>query len=108
MSDPVLEIDVAGWVEHVKHDPVAYLKKSRSRHIEPDRDSLDDPEIKRRSGAQWDTLKLELSNVPDFEMCFTRVRDFYRGLPWGGDIGGAAPASKAVANAASDQPAVSA
>lgn len=60
----------------------AFLEKSRSRHIEPNRDSLDDPEVKRRSGAEWSTLELEIGAVPDFEACYTRVRDFYQKLPW--------------------------
>lgn len=58
------------------------LEKSRSRHLEPTRDGLDDPEVKRRSSIEWDTLELELGEVPDFETCYERVRDFYRSLPW--------------------------
>ena len=60
----------------------ALIEKCRSRHIRPDRASLDDPEIKRRSGADWHTMKLELGEVPDFEDCFARVSQFYRDLPW--------------------------
>ncbi len=59
-----------------------FLEKSRSRHIEPSIDSLDEPEVKRRSSAEWDSLKLEIGDIPDFESCFNRVREFYRGLPW--------------------------
>ena len=43
---------------------------------------LDNPEIKRRSGDDWQTLELELGEVPDFEDCFARVSQFYRDLPW--------------------------
>ena len=99
IQDEVIDADCRAQVLET------FLEKSHSRHIKPDRDSLDNPEIKRRCGAQWDTFELELGSVPDFEMCFTRVRNFYRQLPWGGVIGAAAPAAKAVANAASDQPA---
>ena len=60
----------------------AFLEKCRSRHIEPTRESLDDPEVKRRSGTEWETLELELGDVPDFEVCFARVKEFYRDLPW--------------------------
>jgi len=60
----------------------AFLEKCRSRHIEPTRNSLDDPEVKRRSKAEWNTLKLELGELPEFEICFARVREFYRELPW--------------------------
>ncbi len=60
----------------------AFLEKCRSRHIEPARESLDDPEVKRRSGAEWETLELELGEAPEFEACFERVRGFFRDLPW--------------------------
>lgn len=60
----------------------AFLEKSRSRDLEPDRDALDNPEIKHRCSKEWDTLQLELGDVPNFETCFTRVRGFYRALPW--------------------------
>ena len=60
----------------------AFLMKARARHLDPGKDSLDDAEVKRRSGADWDTLRLELGEVPDFEACYGRVRDFYRALPW--------------------------
>lgn len=60
----------------------AFIEKCHSRHIIPNRLSLDDPEIKKRSGADWDTMKLELGEVPDFEDCFARVSQFYRDLPW--------------------------
>lgn len=58
------------------------IEKCSSRHISPTRTSLDDPEITRRSGADWQTMELELGEVPDFEDCFARVSQFYRDLPW--------------------------
>ena len=64
--------------------------KCRSRKIEPTRDSLEDPEIRRRSGAEWPTMKLELGELPEFEACFERVAAFYRDLPWT-DSGTTAP-----------------
>ena len=60
----------------------AFIEKCHSRHISPNRLSIDDPEIKRRSGADWHTMKLELGEVPNFEDCFSRVSQFYRDLPW--------------------------
>lgn len=60
----------------------ALMEKSRSRYIEPTRLSLEDPEVKKRSGAEWGTLEVELGEVPDFEECFERVSEFYRSLPW--------------------------
>ena len=60
----------------------ALLEKSRARDIEPNQESLDDPEIKQRSGADWNTLELELGKAPDFEACFKEAQEFYRSLPW--------------------------
>lgn len=60
----------------------AFIETSYSHHLRPDRASLDDPEIKRRSGAEWKALKLELNEVPHFEDCFARVSEFYQSLPW--------------------------
>ncbi len=60
----------------------AFIEKCRARHINPTRTSLDDPEIKKRSGTDWQTMELELGEVPDFEDCFARVSQFYRDLPW--------------------------
>ena len=37
-----------------------FIAKCRSRDIEPDRASLDDPEVKERSAVDWGTLELEL------------------------------------------------
>ena len=59
-----------------------FVAKCRSRDIEPDRASLDDPEVRRRSAAEWETMKLELGEMPSFEDCFARVSEFYRNLPW--------------------------
>lgn len=65
-----------------------FVEKCRSRKIEPTIDSLDDEEVRRRSSIDWDTLRLELGQVPDFEGCYTLVRDFYRALPWPGQTAG--------------------
>ena len=59
-----------------------FVEKCRSRGIEPDPASLDDPEVKRRSAAEWETMKLELGEVSNFEDCYARVSEFYRNLPW--------------------------
>ena len=60
----------------------AFVAKCRSRHLKPTRVSLNDPKVKKRSGADWKTMKLELGEVPDFEGCYARVSGFYRNLPW--------------------------
>jgi len=60
----------------------AIKEKSRARGIEPKQDSLDDPEIKYRCKAGWQSLKLELDDVPEFETCFANTVAFYHNLPW--------------------------
>ena len=62
---------------------LATLKeKCRTRGFLAARDSLDDPEIADRAKRDWDTLKLELSDLPAFEGRFELVRDLYHSLPW--------------------------
>jgi hypothetical protein len=58
------------------------IKKCRTRSIEPAITSIDDPEIVKRAQADWDTLKLELSDLPPFEERFAIVRELYVSLPW--------------------------
>lgn len=60
----------------------AFIEKCRSRHIEPTAQSLDDPEIKARSGKEWETMELEIGDIPKFEDCYANVSEFYRRLPW--------------------------
>ena len=59
--------------------------KCRSREIEPARTSLANPEIRERSKARWETLEIELGEVPDFETCFEQAKAFYESLPWESD-----------------------
>ena len=59
-----------------------FIEKCELRNIKPTQDSIDVPEIKKRSGSEWSTLELEIGNVPDFDACFERVATFYRQLPW--------------------------
>ena len=59
-----------------------FIEKCESRKIKPKQNSIDDPEIKERSGSEWSTLELEIGKVPDFDACFERVATFYQQLPW--------------------------
>lgn len=81
--------DLNRLIESDKHDDVfraqlldVFIEKCRSRNIEPNSQSLDDPEIKERSGKEWNTMKLEVGEVPKFEICYENVSEFYRSLPW--------------------------
>lgn len=60
----------------------ALFKKCAARRIRPNSSSLDDIEVKARAGRNWDTMQLELEDLPVFEDCYGRVADFYRSLPW--------------------------
>lgn len=73
------EIDASGKRQILK----VLRMKCRSRDIEPIRTSLADPEIRRRSEAGWESLELELGQVPAFEICFEQTKAFYENLPWG-------------------------
>ncbi|WHU03659.1 nucleotidyl transferase AbiEii/AbiGii toxin family protein [Sphingomonas sp. NIBR02145] len=62
---------------------LALLKeKCRARDIEPDREALGQDEVKDRAKKDWNTLGLELEELPDFDACFEVVDNFYRSLPW--------------------------
>lgn len=59
------------------------IEKCAARKITPGPDSLSQPEIIRRAREEWETLTLEIGDLPDFDSCFARVDEFYRSLPWG-------------------------
>lgn len=58
------------------------VDKCSTRGIVPTAASLDDPEVARRARADWETLRLELSDLPPFEERFAVVRNLYASLPW--------------------------
>ena len=59
------------------------IEKCRSRGIDAKQDSMDNPEIKQRAQADWETLALEIGDLPPFEERFALMRDLYVSLPWG-------------------------
>ena len=59
------------------------IEKCRSRGIKAKPDSMDDPEIKQRAQADWNTLALEIGDLPPFEERFALMRALYVSLPWG-------------------------
>lgn len=60
-----------------------FQEKCRARQIEPDVNSLSDPDVIRRAEAEWGSLALELGSLPPFFDCFEAVEKFYRSFPWG-------------------------
>lgn len=59
------------------------LEKSHARDIDARRDSLDNPELKRRAKAEYATLADEIEGeLPDFEVTYSKIKSFYEKLPW--------------------------
>jgi predicted nucleotidyltransferase component of viral defense system len=58
------------------------IDKCATRDIYPDHLSLENPEVIERAKVDWDTLKLEVSDLPPFEERFALVLGFYKSLPW--------------------------
>lgn len=58
------------------------VAKCRSRSIEPNAASLTDPEVVERARADWETLRLEVENLPSFDERFAVVERLYAALPW--------------------------
>tara|TARA_R110002095_G_scaffold68765_3_gene58587 strand:- start:975 stop:1862 length:888 start_codon:yes stop_codon:yes gene_type:complete len=68
--------------EELKEILSTLLEKSHARNIHPDINSLQQEEIIARAKSEWETLKLEIGELPDFDACFDKVNVFYRALPW--------------------------
>lgn len=58
------------------------IEKCASRSIYPDANSLEAADVVRRAQADWETLGLEVADLPSFQNRFAVVSDFYRKLPW--------------------------
>ena len=60
----------------------ALIEKCSARRLTPHRRSLDDSEVRLRAARDWNTMELELDDLPEFDDCYERVAAFYRSLPW--------------------------
>ncbi len=59
------------------------MKKAASRGIEANSESLQDPEIRQRSRAEYHTLQNEIEGeLPEFEDVYDTAKTFYEQLPW--------------------------
>ena len=63
----------------------ALMEKCSARLLTPNRRSLDNSEVRLRAARDWNTMELELDDLPEFEDCYERVAVFYRSLPWEGE-----------------------
>lgn len=68
--------------EELKEIKDLLLEKSHARDIYPEIHSLEQEEIVNRAKSEWETLGLELDELPDFDECFKKVNAFYKSLPW--------------------------
>ncbi|MBA83301.1 MAG: hypothetical protein CMO01_33580 [Thalassobius sp.] len=58
------------------------VEKCQARGIEATPESMDDPEVRRRAEVDWNTLALELDDLPPFDERFAMMRELYVSLPW--------------------------
>lgn len=58
------------------------IEKCRARGIEATPESMEDPEVRRRAEVDWNTLALELDDLPPFDERFAMMRELYILLPW--------------------------
>lgn len=58
------------------------LEKCATRRIIPTEQSLANSEVRRRAEADWNTLKLELAELPPFDERYALLEAFYARLPW--------------------------
>jgi hypothetical protein len=57
-------------------------KKCAARGIDPTVERIDDPKLIARARSEWNSMKLETGDLPEFDACHAVVRAFYRSLPW--------------------------
>ena len=61
----------------------ALLRKSEGRGLVVDRESLCDPEVERRSKAEYPQLAAEITRkLPEFDDVYGKVRAYYEGMGW--------------------------
>jgi predicted nucleotidyltransferase component of viral defense system len=60
------------------------IVKAESRGLSVDKGSIRDPEVARRSRAEYDTLKSEIEGeLPEFDVVYNATVTLYELLPWG-------------------------
>jgi predicted nucleotidyltransferase component of viral defense system len=60
----------------------SFRDKCAARGIMPTVDSMSDPLVAERARAEWNSLRQEIGDLPDFDECFSKVEALYRALPW--------------------------
>lgn len=67
-----------------KEDILMRLRsKSERRNLKVNRESMNNPEIKKRAARDYKNLVDTIEgDLPDFDISFSFVQSFYRNLPW--------------------------
>jgi hypothetical protein len=61
----------------------ALLRKSEGRGLTVDRDALRNPDVERRSRAEYPQLKDEIRRaLPEFAEVYGKVRAYFEGMGW--------------------------
>jgi predicted nucleotidyltransferase component of viral defense system len=63
----------------------SFRDKCAARGIVPAIDSMRHPAVVSQARSDWETIRQEIGNLPDFDDCFTKVEALYRSLPWSSD-----------------------
>lgn len=81
--------DIAYLVERYQLDADALhrihatlVEKCRTRGIAATLEAIDDPEVRSRAEKEWETLRLELTELPEFDGQFATIANLYKKLPW--------------------------
>ncbi len=61
----------------------AFLIKCVARNITPTRESLAQRGVIDHARSEWSTIKQEIGELPDFDVCFAKADGLYRSPPWG-------------------------
>jgi predicted nucleotidyltransferase component of viral defense system len=63
----------------------SFHHKCAARGIVPAIDSLRHAALVAHARSDWDTIRQEVGDLPDFDDCFAKVEALYRSLPWSSD-----------------------
>jgi hypothetical protein len=63
----------------------SFRDKCAARGIVPAIDSLLNPAVIAHARSDWDTIRQEVGDLPDFNDCLAKVEALYRALPWSSD-----------------------
>jgi predicted nucleotidyltransferase component of viral defense system len=61
----------------------ALIDKSASRNLVASKQSMSNPEIKKRAESSYENLKNDIyDELPKYEIAYRHLKNFYENLPW--------------------------